>query len=44
MCLKIEEEKQMSKISYSNTIGSLMYAMICAWPDIAYVAELVNKF
>ena len=45
MCPKTEEEKQqMSRIPYSNAVGSLMYAMICTRPDIAYAIGLVSRF
>ena len=38
MCPKSPEEKEkMSKVPYSNVIGSLMYAMMCTRPDICYV-------
>jgi len=32
-----KDEEGMSKISYASTIGSLMYAMACTWPDIAHL-------
>ena len=45
MCHKMPNEKeQMSKVPYSNAIGSLMYAMMCTRLDICYVVGLVNKF
>nr|GEU69166.1 retrotransposon protein, putative, Ty1-copia subclass [Tanacetum cinerariifolium] len=31
--------ERMSKVSYANGIGSLMYLMVCTRPNIAYVAE-----
>ena len=31
------EEKEMQKIPYMLTVGSLMYAQVCIRPDIAYV-------
>ena len=26
--------KKMSRVPYSSVVGSLMYAMICTWPDL----------
>ena len=45
MCPKTPNEKeQMSKVPYSNVIGSLMYAMMCTCPYICYVVRLVSRF
>ena len=45
MCPKTPNEKeQMSKVHYSSTIGSLMYAMMCTRPDICYAFRLVSRF
>lgn len=40
---KVEEE-YMKNVPYSNAVGSLMYAMICTRPDIAYGVSLVSRF
>ena len=40
---EIDKEK-MKNVPYSSMIGSLMYAMICTKPDIAYVMGLVSRF
>ena len=34
----------MSSISYASTIGSIMYAMLCIWLDVAYDLDIVSKF
>ncbi|KAG9449468.1 hypothetical protein H6P81_009433 [Aristolochia fimbriata] len=34
----------MEKISYSSAVGSLMYAMVCTRPDIAFVVGVVSRF
>jgi len=34
----------MSKVPYSSVVGSLMYAMVCTRPDIAYVVSMVSRF
>ena len=45
MCPKSPEEKeQMSKVPYSNAIGSLMYVIMCTRPYICYVVELASRF
>ena len=37
-------KKIMAKIPYANAVGSLMYAMVCTRPDIAYSVSLVSIF
>ena len=32
-----EEIEQIAKVPYASAIGSLMYAMLCTRPNIAYV-------
>ena len=32
------------KVSYCSVVGSLMYAMICTRPDVAYVMGVVNRY
>ncbi|GJV65527.1 retrovirus-related pol polyprotein from transposon TNT 1-94 [Tanacetum coccineum] len=36
--------ERMSKVSYANVVGSLMYLMVCTRPDIAYAVSVVSKF
>ncbi|GJR60331.1 hypothetical protein Tco_1502493 [Tanacetum coccineum] len=36
--------ERMSKVSYANTVGSLMYLMVCTRPDIAYVVSEVSRY
>ena len=38
------EEEYMSRVPYSNAVGSLMYAMVCTRPDIAHVVSVVSRF
>ena len=39
-----EEKEKMQKIPYASAVGSLMYAMVCTRPDIAYVVGVTSRF
>ena len=39
-----KEKEEMRKVPYQSTLGSLMYAMVCTRPDIAYVVGVVSRF
>ena len=39
-----KEMEEMKKILYSYVVGSLMYAMICTRPDIAYAVKVLSRF
>ncbi|XP_068331383.1 secreted RxLR effector protein 161-like [Pyrus communis] len=39
-----EEIQQMSVVPYASAIGSLMYAMICTRPDIAYAVSITSRY
>jgi len=41
---KKEKRDHMSKVPYALTIGSLMYAMVCTWPDIAHAVRVVSRY
>nr|GEX86065.1 retrovirus-related Pol polyprotein from transposon TNT 1-94 [Tanacetum cinerariifolium] len=36
--------ERMSKLSYANTVGSLMYLMVCTRPNIAYAVSIVSRY
>ncbi|GJU75506.1 hypothetical protein Tco_1272576 [Tanacetum coccineum] len=36
--------ERMSKVSYANAVGSLMYLMVCTRPDIAYAVSVVSRY
>nr|GEV45067.1 retrotransposon protein, putative, Ty1-copia subclass [Tanacetum cinerariifolium] len=36
--------ERMSKVSYANAVGSLMYLMVCTRPDIAYAVSIVSRY
>jgi hypothetical protein len=45
MCPKTQEEiEYMSRVPYSSTVGSLMYAMVCTRPDIAHAVGVVSRY
>src|SRR3954447_3450750 len=39
-----EDRERMSKTPYASAIGSLMYAMVCTRPDIAYAVSLTSRY
>ena len=39
-----KEKEEMSKVPYQSAVGSLMYAMVCTRPDIAYAVGVVSQF
>lgn len=44
-CPSIKKEKEeMRKIPYQFDVDSLMYAMVCTRPDVAYVVGVVSRF
>ena len=45
MCPKtLEEKEKITKVPYANTVGSLMYVMMCTCPDICYDVGLVSPY
>ena len=40
----IEEKDYMSRVPYANTIGCLMYAMVCTRHDISHPVGVVSKY
>ena len=38
------EVKEMQKISYASTVGSLMYAQVCTCSDIAYIIGMLGRY
>ena len=39
-----EEMDEMAKVPYASAIGSLIYAMLYTWPDIACAISVTSKF
>ena len=45
MCPKTpEERKRMNEISYASAVGSIMYAMLCTKPNVAYALGIASRF
>ena len=38
------KREYMSRVPYTNAIGSLMYAMVCTRPDISHVVDVVSMY
>jgi len=34
----------MSRVPYASAVGSIMYAIICTRPDLAYAVSTVSQF
>ena len=44
-CPKSDADKaEMAKVPYSSAVGSIMYAMICTRPDIAFAVGVVSRY
>ena len=39
-----KDMKEMSKVPYASSVGSLMYAMVCTRPNIAHAVGVVSRF
>lgn len=39
-----EERAQMTKVSYTSAIGSIIYVMVCTRPNIAHAVVVVSRF
>ena len=40
----VEEKDYMSHVPYANSVGCLMYAMVCTRPDISHAVGVVSKY
>ena len=38
------KREQMNNISYASTVRSLMYALVCTSPDIAFVVGMFGRY
>jgi len=39
-----EEKEYMSRVPYASAVGSLMYAMVCTRPDLAFAVSVVSRY
>ena len=39
-----KERNRMTSIPYASAVGSIIYAMLCIRPNVAYAFEIVNRF
>ncbi|GJU13859.1 hypothetical protein Tco_1136255 [Tanacetum coccineum] len=45
MCASSDEEKAyMKKVPYASAVGSIMYAVRCTRPDVAFAQNLVSRY
>ncbi|CAH9103829.1 unnamed protein product [Cuscuta epithymum] len=42
--MTLEESEKMAKIPYDVASGSLMYAMLCTRPDLAFAVSILSRF
>ncbi|XP_043699978.1 secreted RxLR effector protein 161-like [Telopea speciosissima] len=38
------EHNQMKNVPYASAVGSLMYAQVCTWPNIAYIISVLGRY
>ena len=39
-----DDAKKMRDIPYASAVGSIMYAMICTRPDVAYALSMTARY
>ena len=45
MCpINDEEKTKMEHRPYAQVVGSIMYVMLCTWPDLSFAVSHVNRF
>ena len=40
----VEEKDYMSRVPYANTLGCLMYAIVCTRPDFSHAVDVFSKY
>ena len=41
---RMKTRKDMAKVPYASTVGSLMYIMVCIRPNITHAVKVVSRF
>ncbi|KAG8480499.1 hypothetical protein CXB51_024647 [Gossypium anomalum] len=45
LSLQLDDEiENMSHVPYSSAVGSLMYAIVCSYPDLSYVVSAISRY
>ena len=39
-----QEQERMKTVPYASVVGSLMYAMLCTWPDICFAVGMASRY
>jgi ATP-binding cassette subfamily B (MDR/TAP) protein 1 len=39
----VNKDDEMVKVPHQQVMGSLMYAMLCTWPDLAYPISVMSQ-
>ena len=39
-----EERKYMTRVLYTSTVGSLMYAMMCTRPNLSQAVSMISRY
>ena len=39
-----QERERMSRVPYASVVGSIMHAMTCTRPDVAYSIDVVSRY
>ena len=43
-CPQLLKEEEISQVPYASAVVSLMYAIVCTRPDLAYAISTVSRF
>jgi hypothetical protein len=39
-----DEQERMRVISYASSIGSIMYSILCTWPNVTYALSAMSMY
>jgi len=40
----VEKREYMTRVPYASAVGSLMYAMVCTWPDLSQAVSMISRY